>query len=84
MTTTEGIFSDIRLVLLNLQLSSRGSSVGLSSSRVYMLKQINVMLRHALQDMFPDFLEQLTLRDNPREVIALNFFLSVLVLIIRP
>ena len=59
------------LVPLNLPLLSLGSSVGSSSSLVHMLKQINVMLRHARQDMLPEFLEQLTFRDNPWEVIGL-------------
>ncbi len=74
--------SGMLLVLLNLLLLSQSSSVGSSSSLMNMLKQINVMLRHAPQDMLPESLQQLTFRDNPWEVIGFFSFLPVLVLII--
>lgn len=67
--------------MVNLSLLSQASSFGSSSTHVCMLKQINVMLHCAVQDMLPEFLEQLTLRDNPWTVIALYFVPSVLVLI---
>lgn len=51
ITTTVKIFFVIFLVPLNLQLSSQGSSESSSSSLAYMLKQMNLILRHTLQDM---------------------------------